>query len=172
MPTSEFLDLIRRHNGLIQQIAWAWCRERSDRDDLVQDILVQLWRAHGRYDPSRRPSTWIHRIACNVAISFQRRHRRHHVRREPFDASLLVAVDAPEPNESVQRLLACVEVLPPLDRALVLLWLDDLDHAAIAAVLGLSVSNVGTRLFRIKDTLRVAFAERGRGQTPEPPHAS
>ena len=162
MEASPFADLIRRNAGLIHKIAHAWCRDATDREDVVQEILVQLWRSAHRYDPRFRETTWVYRVALNVAISFHRRERRHRERRLPLEEHAITAAAGPgvEPAEDVQLLLRCVDDLGPCDKALVLLHLDGTDHASIADVLGISVANVGTRLHRIKDKLRVALAAR------------
>ena len=77
MDPQTFTDLFRRHAGLIHKIAYAYCRDATDREDVVQEIAVQIWRSWHRYDGSFKESTWIYRIALNVAISFHRRERRH-----------------------------------------------------------------------------------------------
>lgn len=156
MDTAEFTELLRRHAGLIHKIAYAYCRDATDREDVVQEIVVQLWRSRDRYDERYRHTTWIYRIALNVAISFYRRERRHRDRAEVLDEQRFV-VEPVEPSEDARRLLACIDELGALEKALVLLYLDGNDHAAIAEVLGISVSNVGTKLGRIKDTLRASL---------------
>lgn len=161
MEPAAFDALLQRHTRTIRGVAFAYCRDAAERDDVAQEIAVQLWRAADRFDGRSRESTWVYRIALNVAISIHRRQRRGQQRREPLLAEPAAPPPA-EPGEAVQQLLACVEQeLPPLDRALVLLWLEGQDHAAIGEVLGISVSNVGTRLHRLKDTLRRALARRG-----------
>jgi RNA polymerase sigma-70 factor (ECF subfamily) len=174
MEASQLTDLLRRHAGLIHRIAGAYCPEAADREDVVQEIAVQLWRSRGRYDPRYRETTWVYRIALNVAISFQRRERRHRERREASEEHLitLAAPAAAGPGEEVERLLGCIHELGALEKALVLLDLDGNDHASIAEVLGISVSNVGTKLHRIKRRLRVALAERARAERKEGKHAA
>jgi RNA polymerase sigma-70 factor (ECF subfamily) len=164
MQPTEPLDLIRRNAGLIHKIARAYCRDATDREDVVQEIAVQLWRCHDRYDPAFRESTWIYRIALNVAISFHRRERRHQQRRTHIECDLLAATAATEPSAQVAQLLASIDDLATLDKALVLLWLDSNEHAVIADILGISVSNVGTKLMRIKDRLRAAMSARARAE--------
>lgn len=174
MEAFQPTDLIQRHAGLVHKIAQAYCRDATDREEVVQEVFVQLWRSRQRYDGRARESTWVYRIALNVAISFHRRERRHRERREPVDVHALPLAAAPElePGEDVQLLLRCIDGLGALERALVLLYLDGNDHASIADVLGISVSNVGTKLGRIKNRLRVAFEERARSDTKEKPHAA
>jgi len=170
MDAQEVADLIRRHARLIHKIAYAYCRDTTDREDVVQEVAIQLWRSRHRYDDRYKETTWIYRIALNVAISFHRRERRHREGHLSLDAhAITIAAPSVEPSEDVQLLLRCIEDLGALDKALVLLYLDENDHASIAEVLGISVSNVGTKLGRIKDRLRIAF-ERHRleaeGETP------
>ena len=171
MEASSFTDLLRRHAGLIHKVAHAYCRDAADREDVVQEIVLQLWRSRERYDERFRETTWIYRIALNVAISFHRRERRHHVKRSELEEHP-IAIAAVEPGEEVQLLLRCIDDLGALDKALVLLYLDGNDHASIADVLGISVSNVGTKLHRIKDRLRIAFEGRTRTNPKERPHAA
>lgn len=175
MDASDFTALLRRHAGLIHKIAYAYCRHAADRDDLVQEVAVQLWRSRERYDRRHRETTWIYRIALNVAISFYRRERRHRERAEPLDdhaITLAAGGDAGESHDQLPLLLRYLDDLGPLDRALVLLYLDGNDHAAIAEVLGISASNVGTKIGRIKERLRLAFEERARAVRNKESHGS
>lgn len=174
MEAHQITELIRRHAGLIHKIAHAYCRDATDREEIVQEVAVQLWRSGHRYDARYQETTWVYRIALNVAISYHRRERRHRDRRVPLDvhAITVAAGMAAEPGDEVKLLLCCIDDLGALDKALVLLYLDGNDHPSIAAVLGISVSNVGTRLLRIKDRLRVAFERRARTSETDGPHAA
>jgi RNA polymerase sigma factor (sigma-70 family) len=168
MDARELTDLVQRHARLIHKIAYAYCRDGTDREDVFQEVALQLWRSRHRYDSRYRETTWVYRIAFNVAISFYRRERRHRERRLPYEAHAITLVAAnAEPSEEIQALLRCIDELGSLDKALVLLYLDGNDHASITEVLGISVSNVGTRLLRIKEKLRVAL-ERRANQAGDP----
>lgn len=171
METQEFTDLIRRHAALIHKIAYTYCRDVTDREDIVQEVTLQLWRSRDRYDERYQETTWVYRIALNVAISFYRRERRHREGHLPLDTHA-ITIETPQTglSDDVQLLLRCIEDLSALDKALVLLYLDGNDHASIAGVLGVSESNVGTKLHRIKNKLRIALNERA---TPTgEPHAT
>lgn len=178
MEAQQLTDLVRRHARLIHRIAHLYCRDATDREDVVQEVAVQLWRSRHRYDQRYAETTWVYRIALNVAISFQRRERRHRERRLALDEHAITIAVAPEVDldEDIQLLLDCIDDLGPLDKALVLLYLDGNEHASIADVLGISVSNVGTKLLRIKDRLRVAFERRALASNlandKERPHAA
>lgn len=170
MDTSDLTRLLRRHAGLIHKVAYAYCRDATDREDVVQEIAVRLWRDRDRYDARFKETTWIYRIAVNTAISFHRRERRHRDGRLPLDprAITVAAPEATPPDDDVRILLDCIQDLAPLDKALVLMSLDGVDHAAIAEVLGISASNVGTKLWRIKDRLRDAVLARRASESGEP----
>jgi RNA polymerase sigma factor (sigma-70 family) len=170
METTDLTALLRRHAGLIHRIAYTYCRNASDREDIVQEIALQLWRSRARYDERYRETTWIYRIALNVAISYHRRERRHE-RTSPIDEHAIV-IEPVEPSDDAQLLLRCIDELGLLEKALVVLYLEGNDHASIAEVLGISTSNVGTKIGRIKDRLRAAFEERARASHGREPHGA
>ena len=125
---SEFADLVERHRKIVFEVAHTYCWREADRADLVQDILAELWRAFPRYDRSRPFTTWVYRIALNVAISWLRRDGPHQRRTVPLEDH-----DAPDPRDPdadarVGQLYAVIDRLEPLDRALLLLHLDDHSH--------------------------------------------
>jgi RNA polymerase sigma-70 factor (ECF subfamily) len=155
-PTAAFTDLLRRHRGVIHKIAFAYARDREDREDLEQEIAGELWRAWPRYDPARPFSTWMYRVALNVAISGLRRRGARPVATVP-----IADVDAPAPTDAdgadARVLLTAIHAEPPLDRALLLLVLEERSQREIADVLGLTETNVATRLSRLKQRLRERF---------------
>jgi len=116
MEVSQFTELIRRHAGLIHKIAYAYCRNAPDREDVVQEITVQLWRARDRYDERYRQTTWIYRIALNVAISFYRRERRHRDHGVPIEAGAIVVAEPVElgrdrPVTAIQRAVERIKLV-------------------------------------------------------------
>ncbi len=164
---ARFESLVGVHRGILLQVCHAYCRDRDDREDLAQEIALQLWRSFPRYDDRLRFSTWMYRIALNVAISHLRRERTRARHVTTADTRLLEVADPAAPEAPTSPALIAlneaIASLDPLSRALVLLNLDGYDHAAIAEVLGIGVSNVGTRLHRVKRALR----ERLEGATPK-----
>ncbi|MBB5877491.1 sigma-70 family RNA polymerase sigma factor [Xanthomonas sp. 3498] len=153
---SDFTDLLRAHRGIVYKIAASYGLGYHDREDLAQEIAAALWRAWPSYDPARPFSTWMYRVALNVAISHQRRsrHRDREVAAEHApDAVGAQDVDI-EARQRVALLQQAIRLLSPLNRALLLLQLDGCSQRECAEVLGTSEGNVATRLGRIKDQLR------------------
>ena len=158
----SFVILLDEHKKILYKIAGAYCRNPTDRPDLVQEMIVQLWRSFDRYDDRYRFSTWMYRVALNVAISsFRSESRRSRDTELTGDSILDFAAEVPESaslEEDLRRLQAAVERLGELERALVLLWLDGNRYDTIAEILGISETNVGTKIGRIKQRLRRELA--------------
>lgn len=158
----RFETLLEAHRGIVYKVAAGYARGEDDRAELAQEIAAQLWRAFPGYDAQRSFSTWMYRIALNVAISHLReRSRRHDTVALDEDLHALPAEPGESP-ESAQRLRLLQRLIaqqPPLDRALLLLYLEDRGHREIAEVLGLSESNVATKIGRLKQRLRAALAD-------------
>src|SRR5581483_1863023 len=154
----RFQTLVDTHKKILYKVCNSYCRNRDDREDLAQEIIVQLWRSFDTFDECSRFSTWMYRIALNVAISFYRREstRTRYVLSD--DERLLNAVDdtATQPAE-IQVLYEFIEGLDPLNKALVLLYLDGNSYLEIANVLGISETNVATKISRLKQEMRQEF---------------
>jgi len=157
-PSEHFAGLLQRHRGILLKVAGSYARQREDREDLIQEIATQLWRAWPGYDPARAFSTWMYRIALNVAISQLRGRSRTPVQAaadgQVPEALPDPAAHDPEHAQQVERLYRFIHALPPLDRALMLLYLDERPQREIADVLGLSATNVATKIGRLKARLR------------------
>ena len=153
---ASFLALLESQKRTLYKVAYLYCRDPEERRDLIQEIAIQLWRAHPTYDGRAALSTWTYRVAVNVAISFRRKEGRRIRDTAPLELGLdIAAADSAfdADSERMRELRALIDSLDEMSRALVLLHLEGLDHAEIAEVLGLTATNVSTRLNRIKQTL-------------------
>ncbi len=155
----RFLRLLEEHKRILYKVASVYCTGVEDRRDLVQEMVIQLWRSFPRYDDRLKFSTWMYRIAMNVAISFLRgegRRTRDTVALEQIDVIDTAAADRVmgEAGDDVRLLRQLVSQLDEMSRALILLYLEGYNHAEIAEILGISATNVGTRINRIKNRLR------------------
>lgn len=154
----RFQTLMEEHKKILYKVCHSYCRVPDARDDLAQEISVQLWRAFPKFDGRVRFSTWMYRIALNVAISFYRRESTKDRFVILSDQLLLDAVDpAASQPEEVRLLYDFIADLDPLNKALVLLYLDGNDYREIAAVLGISEANVATKISRLKTKMKQEF---------------
>ncbi len=153
-----FVGLLDQHAGIIRKVAAAYSSSAADRHDLMQEITLQLWRAWPRYSPERPFSTWMYRIALNVAISFLRKNTRPVRQTVPLeDVKTEIAAERsgdPETDERIALLQKIIATLDPLNRALLLLFLDDHSYREIAGILSITETNVATKLNRLKQRLR------------------
>lgn len=152
----DFVGRLTAHAGIVRKVAALYGRRAEDRRDLEQDIVAQLWKAFDAYDATRPFATWAYRIALNVAISTARSETwRDGV--DALDAAGDVVGDdgrEPERDEALVRLRGFIADLDPLNRALMLLYLEDRSYREIAEILGISETNVATKINRAKHKLR------------------
>jgi RNA polymerase sigma factor (sigma-70 family) len=164
VATEAFLTALNTHKGILYKVSNAYCVQRDARGDLVQEIILELWRAYPNFNGARAKfSTWMYRIALNVAISLHRAQTRRVEGMPALGPALstdlldFAAADLAIANENNDALTALHQLLAaqdPLSRALVLLYLEGYEQNEIAELTGLTPSNVSTRLQRIKQKMR------------------
>jgi RNA polymerase sigma factor (sigma-70 family) len=156
----RFEALLQEHRKIVFKVARVYARGEEDRNDLAQEIAAQLWRSFPGYDETRRFSTWMYRIALNVGISHARREIGRIARFEPLDDALAERAEGAtidEPDDRLRQMWTVIDALEPLDRALIVLYLEERSYAEIAEVIGISETNVATKLNRLKQRLRKAM---------------
>ena len=150
MDEHPFIELIEKHDAAIDRVCRSFCRDAEDRKDLRQDILMHLWTGWKDYRPDHKAITWIYRVAVNTAISW-RRHRRRQVEALPLDG-----FDLPEDaalREMSAHLKTLISMLPASDQRLINFYLDGFSTDEIGRMMGVSQTNVTTRIARIKEKL-------------------
>ena len=160
LASDLFITVIDDHKGIIFKVANSYAKSVEDRKDLVQEIILQLWRSFDTYKEEFKYSTWIYRIALNVAISnIRKEKRRSKLFSTMTDSSILeLSVETNEEMEQSSRFLyQFINELKPLDKALVLLYLEDTPQREMAEILGLSETNISTKIHRIKSILKQKF---------------
>lgn len=150
----EFVHLLNRHCGILYKVCSLYCKEPEDRKDLFQEMVLQLWKAFPTFRHDASVTTWMYRIALNTAVSTYRK-KAARPPTIPFPEAGLVIPDLPETThqEEAQKLYAAIAQLSPIEKAVVTLYLDDKSYDEMAAILGISKSNVGVKLNRIKTKL-------------------
>jgi RNA polymerase sigma factor (sigma-70 family) len=155
---NQFSALLEEHKGIIYKIANSYCRNADDRKDLVQEIVLQLWKSQHRYDASFKLSTWVYRVALNVAISAYRRERKRSERIAPLEEILSEpAFETKQSDPRIETLHRIITQLDELNRALMILYLDDNSYREIASILGISETNVATKINRLKQRIKEQF---------------
>jgi RNA polymerase sigma factor (sigma-70 family) len=164
----RFDEQIGSHRGILFKVCNLYGASHEDREDLAQEILIQLWRSFPGFDGRCAFSTWMYRVALNTAISWLRHDtlRRRHV--EPTEERLLISLPAKEAESDELRLLyGLIDYLDPMQKALVMLYLDGNSYQEIAEVLGIMASNVSTRMNRLKNEWKQKI---GQSDGPEKHH--
>jgi RNA polymerase sigma factor (sigma-70 family) len=153
----KFISVIKNNQRLIYKICYSYCSNPENRKDLQQEILVQLWNSFSKFDGRVKISTWIYKIALNTAIFYYRNDCKHNNKKVPIDASIIslsnFESDA-EQDQNIVMLYQFIECLNEMDKALILLYLDDNKYKEIADILGISETNVATKISRIKNNLK------------------
>jgi RNA polymerase sigma-70 factor (ECF subfamily) len=156
-----FQEIIEQHKGILFKVARTYCPDEEDRQDLIQEIMIQIWQSVHKYNEQYKITTWLYRISLNVAISF---YRKNSTRTKKFtdlnEQMMETPVEDKSENETQLNLLEqFISELKEIDKALMILYLEDKSHIEIAEILGMSVSNVGTKVGRIKEKLKTRFSQ-------------
>jgi len=158
----KFLYLIEQNKKLIFKVCNAYCRDFEDRKDLVQEVIIKLWQSFEKYDNKYKLSTWMYRIALNTAISHYRANRKRKTNTFSINEDLFDLVDENESQEldsNVKLLYNFINGYDELNKALMILYLDNNSYKDIADVLGITETNVATKIGRIKQQLKKQFAK-------------
>lgn len=151
----QFTKMIRENEDIIFKVSTVYTRSLEDQQDLYQEIVIQLWKAFGTFRQASQLSTWIYRIALNTAITRLRKEKRRseHV---PIDKVVLQYADGSDPffEEQIKQLYRYIEKLNDMDKGIILLYLESKSHEEIAGIIGISTSNVGTRISRIRQKMK------------------
>jgi RNA polymerase sigma-70 factor (ECF subfamily) len=156
-----FEGIIEQHKGILFKVARAYCPDKEDREDLIQETMIQIWQSIHKYNDQYKISTWLYRISLNVAISFYRKNATRAIKFRVLDEQTAqIPIEDKSENERQLNLLEhFINELKEIDKALMILYLEDNSHTEIAEILGMSVSNVGTKIGRIKDKLKSRFSQ-------------
>lgn len=156
-----FRQIIEQHKGILFKVARTYCPYEEDRQDLIQEMMVQIWQSINKYNDRYKLSTWLYRISLNVAISFYRKSSTRAKKQAELTEQMaeMLTEQTSEKEQHLNLLEQFISELKEIDKALMILYLDDKNHTEIAAIMGISVSNVGTKISRIKDKLRARFSQ-------------
>ena len=149
----DFAQVVREHKGTIYTVCYMFSKDEDEVADLFQDILINLWKGFSKFRGESNIKTWIYRVSLNTCISSDRKKKRKG-ETVPLDMNINLFDDSQEDTKQIRMLQNRISRLGPFDRAIVLLWLENLSYDEIGAIVGITAKNVSVRLFRIKEQLR------------------
>lgn len=163
LEKQEFIKIISDHKRILYKIIYAYCKDPEDRKDLEQEIIIQLWKSINSYDSEYKLSTWMYRVALNVAVSHYRKDLRHKTTIVPLDDVIFKVAEDDLTHElqdsRTQQLHKFIDQLNPFNKAIIILYLEGKGYKEIGEILGLSETNVGTKVSRIKQQLKQNFSQ-------------
>ena len=152
MKEKEFEKIVKEHKNTIYTVCFMFSKDADEVNDLFQETLINLWQGFNSFKGESSIRTWIWRVSLNTCISSERKKNKLHT--VPLSMDINLYEDTDEDSRQIQMLYSRINRLKPFDRAIVLLWLDNLSYDEIAAIVGISVKNVSVRLVRIKEELK------------------
>jgi len=153
----EFLSILERHISILIKIINVYAYNAADRKDLMSDIIFELWKSYPKFRGESQVSTWLYRVALNVSLKSKRKRDNNKllfVDELIVFESVFLKGGSSDGRENINRLYGCIEELNPINKAVILLYLDDKSNEEIADITGMSRTNVSTRLNRIREQLR------------------
>jgi RNA polymerase sigma-70 factor (ECF subfamily) len=149
----EFAQIVKEHKGTIYTVCYMFSKDEAEVSDLFQDILVNLWKGFAKFRGESSYGTWIYRVSLNTCISAERKKKRK-AETIPLTMDINLFEDSDEDTRQVRMLRDRISRLGPFDRAIVLLWLENLSYDEIGAIVGITAKNVSVRLVRIREQLK------------------
>lgn len=151
----RFLSVLEANLGTILKISKAYTGTAQDREDLINDITYEMWKSFPGFEGRSKISTWVYRIALNTAMNYRKRYRK---KQDFLQNAIRIQPDRPSEDlkndPRLELLYDCIAELDEFSKAIILLYLDGYKHDEIAEITGISKTNVGTRISRIKDQLK------------------
>ena len=152
---AAFVQIISQHEGLIYKISRIYTNGEDEQKDLYQEIVYQLWKSYGSYKGKSGINTWVYRVALNTAITQLNKRKRKPIA-IPLDWSQLEIEEVADPvhEERLQLLYHTIKSLNPIEKGLILLYLEGKSYEEMAMITGFTTTNIGTRLGRIRQKLK------------------
>ena len=152
----QFLDILKRNIGIIIKISRVYTKVERDKEDLINDITLELWKSFKSFNGNSKISTWIYRVALNTSMNYKRKKRNDTLFSSINDFKTETSEWLYEQDDSEQSeiLYRCIDELNEINKVIILLYLDGNSHDEISEITGISKTNVGTRIGRIKEQIR------------------
>lgn len=148
----DFAEIAKRYKNTIYTVCYMFSKDEDEVEDLFQESLIRLWQGFEGFEERSDLRTWIYRVSLNTCISADRKKKRK--KTVPLSMNINLFSDDDSDSRQVQMLKKRIDCLGPFDRAIVLLWLENISYEEIGQVMGISTKNVSVRLYRIKEQLK------------------
>lgn len=148
----KFADMVQQNKSTIYTVCYMFSKDQDEVNDLFQEVLIRLWQGFANFEGRSDVKTWIYRVALNTCITLDRKKRRHHKEGVYMGDDLFSGNE--RDSQQAEMLHKRIIRLQPLDRAIVLLWLEDISYEEIGAIIGITAKNVSVRLYRIREQLK------------------
>jgi len=152
----KFIQVIEEHRKIIYKVCSLYCKSEMDKEDLFQEIVLRLWKGFSSFEGKSKISTWIYKVSLNTAITIKRLNERRPKLSswEKYEFTLMKEAPDSDLNEEITFLFTCINKLNDLEKAIMHLYLDEVSYKDIADIVGISTSNVATKISRIKIKLK------------------
>ena len=150
---NEFTDIVKRYKNTIYTVCYLFSKDNDEVNDLFQETLVNLWQGFGSFQGKCDLKTWIWRVSLNTCLTFERKKKRR-VETVPLSMDINLFTDTDEDTRQIQQLYRRINRLGVVDRAIILLWLENMSYEEIGQIIGISTKNVSVKLVRIKEQLK------------------
>ncbi len=153
MPEQEFIQLLNKHQNIIHKVCSVYMNDYADKEDLFQEVTLQAWKAYPTFRGDAKFSTWLYRVALNTAITFFRKEKKQVT---VFSTDILPdTTESHNPiEEQVSAMYKAIGELSKIDKALIMLYLEDYSYIEIGEMLGISANNVAVKMNRLKVKLK------------------
>ena len=149
----EFTELVKEHKRTIYTVCYFYSKDAEEVNDFFQEILINLWRGFPKFRDESNPKTWVYRVSLNTCTD-QMRKKKRKVETIPLSLDIDLYADESDNSKQIQQLHARINRLNMFDKAIILLWLENMSYAEIGDVIGITPANVTTRLHRIREQLK------------------
>ena len=150
---NEFTDIVKRYKNTIYTVCYLFSKDNDEVNDLFQETLVNLWQGFGSFQGKCDLKTWIWRVSLNTCLTFERKKKRR-VETIPLSMDINLFTDTDDDTRQIQQLYHRINRLGVVDRAIILLWLENMSYEEIGQIIGISTKNVSVKLVRIKEQLK------------------
>ena len=159
LTEKEFSNIVKEHRSTIYTVCYMFSNNQDEVADLFQEVLINLWKSLPSFEGRSQMRSWIYRVALNVCVSLDRKRKKLHTVPLTMDINPYEETETNQNSKQMDILRRRIARLPQFDRAIVLLWLENMSYEEIGAIVGITPKNVSVKLYRIKEQLKNMSSE-------------